>query len=220
MVRLFRRRRSVCASRARAPAPRARHRARAVAPRLGRGGPRDLAALRDGADRGGSAAATARVAAEAVAPPPAPLAEIVAQSRPSGRLVDRCAARWPTSRRCSPGTAASSRRLSPELDELRTLRDDSRRLIVDAGGALSRRDRHRGAEDPAQQHARLLHRGHRRPMPTSCLKDAARFIHRQTMANAMRFTTAELADLEHRIATPPTRRWRWSWRCSTISSAR
>ena len=29
----------------------------------------------------------------------------------------------------------------------------------------------------------------------------ARFIHRQTMANAMRFTTTELADIEEKIAS-------------------
>jgi DNA mismatch repair protein MutS len=43
----------------------------------------------------------------------------------------------------------------------------------------------------------------------------ARFIHRQTMANAMRFTTTELAGLETKIANAADRRWRSSSPSST-----
>src|SRR6202012_1808341 len=48
-------------------------------PRLsvGRGGPRDLAALRDGLDSAEALAAMLGAEPEALAPPPAPLAEIV-----------------------------------------------------------------------------------------------------------------------------------------------
>ena len=56
------------------------------------------------------------------------------------------------------------------------------------------RDRHQVAENPAQQHPRLLHRGDGRATPSRSCGAAARraFRHRQTMASAVRFTTAEL----------------------------
>jgi DNA mismatch repair protein MutS len=91
-------------------------------------------------------------------------------------------------------------RYAPELDELRMLRDASRRLIVDLEtryrnetGIAALKIRHNNVlgyyNETTAAHADKL------------LKDAARFIHRQTMASAMRFTTVELGDLEQRIAT-------------------
>ena len=69
-----------------------------------------------------------------------------------------------------------------------------------AAGELCRRDRRRDAQNPAQQRARLLHRGAAaRSADKLDLQRDGRFIHRQTMANAMRFTTVELADLETQI---------------------
>ena len=91
---------------------------------------------------------------------------------------------------------------SPELDELRALRDQSRRVI--AGLQLSY------AEETAVRSLKIKHNNmlgyfievtaqNAGPLTEG---DAARsrFIHRQTMANAMRFTTTELSDLETRIA--------------------
>ncbi|MBC7280966.1 MAG: DNA mismatch repair protein MutS [Hoeflea sp.] len=91
---------------------------------------------------------------------------------------------------------------SPELDELRALRDQSRRVI--AGLQLSY------AEDTGVRSLKIKHNNmlgyfievtaqNAGPLTEG---DAARsrFIHRQTMANAMRFTTTELSDLETRIA--------------------
>ncbi|MFC3163217.1 DNA mismatch repair protein MutS, partial [Ciceribacter thiooxidans] len=89
-----------------------------------------------------------------------------------------------------------------ELDEVRALRDQSRRVI--AGLQLQY------AEETGIRSLKIKHNnvlgyfievsaGNAGAMTDS---DAARsrFIHRQTMASAMRFTTTELADLESRIA--------------------
>lgn len=86
------------------------------------------------------------------------------------------------------------------LDELRALRDESRKVIArlqaeytEELGIRSLKIKHNNVlgwfiEAPTAQ---------TEPMTT----DPARFIHRQTMAGAMRFTTTELADLESKIAS-------------------
>ncbi|WP_442792931.1 DNA mismatch repair protein MutS [Rhizobium sp. SL86] len=90
----------------------------------------------------------------------------------------------------------------PELDEVRALRDQSRRVI--AGLQLQYADE-TGIKSLKIKHNNVLGyfievtAGNAGPM-TDTPDAKARFIHRQTMANAMRFTTTELADLESRIA--------------------
>ncbi|MBA3042618.1 MAG: DNA mismatch repair protein MutS [Alphaproteobacteria bacterium] len=90
----------------------------------------------------------------------------------------------------------------PELDEVRALRDQSRRVI--AGLQLQY------AEETGIKSLKIKHNnvlgyfievtaGNSGTMTEGELAKA-RFIHRQTMASAMRFTTTELADLETRIA--------------------
>ncbi len=94
-----------------------------------------------------------------------------------------------------------------ELDEVRALRDQSRRVI--AGLQLQY------AEETGVRSLKIKHNnvlgyfievtvGNAGPM-TDTPESKARFIHRQTMANAMRFTTTELADLESRIANAADR---------------
>jgi DNA mismatch repair protein MutS len=89
-----------------------------------------------------------------------------------------------------------------ELDEVRALRDQSRRVI--AGLQLQY------AEETGIKSLKIKHNnvlgyfievtaGNAGAM-TDTPEGKARFIHRQTMASAMRFTTTELADLESRIA--------------------
>src|SRR4029077_19247868 len=58
---------------------------------VGRGGPRDLLALRDGLESGEALAATLRAEPEALAPPPAPLAEIVLACSDHRPLIDALA---------------------------------------------------------------------------------------------------------------------------------
>jgi DNA mismatch repair protein MutS len=93
-----------------------------------------------------------------------------------------------------------------DLDAARTLRDEGRGVIAKLAGRLHRRGRGAIAQDQAQQRAGLLHRNHGDP----CGKDAVpapveRFIHRQTTANAVRFTTLDLSELETRILNAGTR---------------
>ena len=90
----------------------------------------------------------------------------------------------------------------PELDQLRELRDDSRRAIAalqaryaEATGIASLRIRHNNVigyyvEVSAAAIERL-----------GTGKLGIDFIHRQTMAGAQRYTTGELAELESRIAS-------------------
>ncbi|HLK25391.1 MAG TPA: DNA mismatch repair protein MutS, partial [Caulobacteraceae bacterium] len=104
---------------------------------LGRGGPRDLGALRDGLGSGGAlAAAVAGVAAEPLDGPPAEVAEAIAALSfdPSGALSafladlrEGLAADLPGFARDGGFVAAGAR---PALDEARRLRDDSRRVIA------------------------------------------------------------------------------------------
>ena len=166
---------------------------------LGRAGPRDLAAMREGLTRAGE---LREIVAAARLPPPTLVADDVEGLGRWGALVDRLA------RALAPelpgllrdgGFIASG--YSPELDELRTLRDESRRLAAalqaryaEDSGVAALKVRHNNVlgyfiEVPAKQADRLISR------PDQL------FIHRQTMANAVRFSTVELGELEGRIAT-------------------
>jgi len=88
-----------------------------------------------------------------------------------------------------------------ELDELRALRDDSRRIIA---GMQREYSQETGVKNLKIRHNNVL--GYFIEV-TALNAEAltneeakAKFIHRQTMANAMRFTTTELADMETKIA--------------------
>ncbi len=94
-----------------------------------------------------------------------------------------------------------------ELDELRTLRDQSRRFIAELQGRYAEET---GVKTLKIRHNNIL--GYyievtslQAPALTETDEAKSRFIHRQTMANAMRFTTTELADLESRIANAADR---------------
>jgi DNA mismatch repair protein MutS len=170
---------------------------------LGRGGPRDLAALRDSLIAGARAAD--RLAAEAL-PPPDEIVSALAALRIADH-ADLAALAAALERGLSPELPGFARDggfvaagVSASLDEARALRDDSRRVIValesrlaaETGVAL--RIRHNAVlgyyiETTAKQ---------AEPLMTAPLN--AQFIHRQTMANQVRFTTVELADLDARIA--------------------
>ena len=91
---------------------------------------------------------------------------------------------------------------NPELDEIRALRDQSRRVIA---GLQLQYSEETGIKSLKIKHNNVLgyfievNAGNADVMMASA-EAKARFIHRQTMAGAMRFTTTELADLESRIA--------------------
>ncbi|MCZ2328015.1 DNA mismatch repair protein MutS [Bartonella sp. F02] len=90
----------------------------------------------------------------------------------------------------------------PELDEMRSLRDESRNVIAKLQAQY--------AQETDIKTLKIKHNNilgyfiEVTNLQASALTHSpqakARFIHRQTMANAMRFTTTELAELESRIA--------------------
>ncbi len=166
---------------------------------LGRGGPRDLGALKAGLE---GAVRIRDILARMDLP-----AELAAASAALSRLpqsladhlADILAEELPLLKRDGGFVRAGAR---AELDELRALRDQSRRVI--AGLQLSY------AEETGIRSLKIKHNnvlgyfievtaGNAGPL-TETDAAKARFIHRQTMANAMRFTTTELADLESKIA--------------------
>ncbi len=181
---------------------------------LGRGGPRDLAAVRDGL------ALTAKlrrvVTAAPLHPLPPPVAENLSVLGHHDVLVDRLsralAAELPLLAR-DGGFIASG--YDARLDELKGLRDDSRRLIAglqaqyaEASGIAVMKIRHNNVlgyyiEVPAKQGERLIDED--RAAMADGKEGRVKFVHRQTLANAMRFTTVELADLDDRIRSAADR---------------
>ncbi len=167
---------------------------------LGRGGPRDLAAVRDALIE--ATAIQERLGDDSLPDLPA---DLEAMRQALGRhevLIDRLtralAEELPLLARdggyVAPGYA-------PELDEVKTLRDESRRLIA---GLQARYAAHCGIPSLKIKHNNVLgyfievtptHAG-KVPMDGE-----APFIHRQTLASALRYSTVELGELEQKIAT-------------------
>ena len=171
---------------------------------VARGGPRDLAAIRDGI------IAAAGIAAELEKP--ADIAAEIAQAAQALRRLDPALAReldaalaeeLPHLKRdggfVRPGFNAA-------LDEARALRDESRRVIAalqaryaDLTSVRALKIRHNNVlgyfvEVTAQHGDKLM------APPLN-----ATFIHRQTLAGQVRFTTTELGELEAKIASAADR---------------
>jgi len=171
---------------------------------LGRGGPRDLAAVRDGLSQTPRLRAAVMELAAGLLPPPANINDALARLGHHDALVQRLTRALNLD---LPLLARDGGFIAPgydaALDELKTLRDESRKLIVglqgkyvDATGISVLKIKHNNVigyhiEMPAKQGEKFVDdmRG----------RQDATFIHRQTMANAMRFTTVELSELEDRI---------------------
>ena len=166
---------------------------------VGRGGPRDLAGLRDGilaADQ-----ALARLA-RLEAPPPEIAAVMEALRRPSRDLAREfaraLAEQLPLIKR-DGGFVREG--YEAALDETRSLRDASRLVVAamqaryaDETGVKGLKIRHNNVlgyfvEVTAQHGDKLM------SPPLN-----ATFIHRQTLAGQVRFTTAELGEIEAKIA--------------------
>jgi DNA mismatch repair protein MutS len=171
---------------------------------VGRGGPRDLAAIRDGL----TAAAALAARLEAVGALGPDMAATVSGLRApditlAQELGEALADELPALTRegsfVRPGFA-------PSLDEARALRDESRRVIAvlqaryaDATGVRALKIRHNHVlgyfVEVAAQHAERLRTG----------VHATTFIHRQSLAGQVRFTTTELSELEAKIASAAER---------------
>ena len=171
---------------------------------VGRGGPRDLAAIRDGI-----------FAAADIAARLAPLAEVsrdlaqavAALHRPDAAVADELARaladELPLFRRDGGFVRAG---YEAALDEARALRDESRRIITglqvnyaETTGVRSLKIRHNNVlgyfVDVTAQHGEKLMSA---PLNLT-------FIHRQTLAGQVRFTTTELGELEAKIANAADR---------------
>ena len=173
---------------------------------LGRGGPRDLGALKGALEAGAHIAALIgaehelldgapdeiKQAAEALTPDLHPaLAEYL------NRLDCGLGPDLPALARDGGFVAPG---VSPELEQARALRDDSRKVVI----ALEQR---LAAESGVA--VRIKHNAVLGYFVEATAKQAeplfapplnVTFIHRQTLANQVRFTTVELADLDARIA--------------------
>src|SRR5436190_1065190 len=166
---------------------------------VGRGGPRDLGALRDGLDSAEALAALLGAEPEALMPPPAPLAAIVAAAsnhRPQIEALGAALADEPPLFARDGGFIRAGYRA--ELDEQRTLRDDSRKTVA----ALETKYRaSTGVATLKIRHNNMIGY-HIEVTATHADKldlAALGFTRRQSMSNATRFSTAELAELETRI---------------------
>ena len=171
---------------------------------LGRGGPRDLAAIRDGLVR--AAEIRTVLVRPTLSPRPAGIDEIIRGLGLPGdentvlahRLGRALAPELPMLTRDGGFIA---RGYSDALDELMTMRDEGKRLIAglqaryaDLAGVPGLKIKHNNVLgyhiEVTATHADKLMGGRARET----------FIHRQTMANAVRFGTVELADLERRLS--------------------
>jgi len=161
---------------------------------LDRGGPRDLAALRDGL--GLVPALRALLGEAGLAPMPEGVAAAMrglGEHTPLvGEFSHALGPDLPLLARDGGFIAAG---YDPALDEQRLLRDQSRKLIAELqaryaaeAGVASLKIRHNNVLgyfiEVTQTHADKMKAG---------------FIHRQTLAGAMRFTTVELSELESKI---------------------
>jgi len=171
---------------------------------IGRGGPRDLAAIRDGI--GAAAELSARLAT--LAQLPCDIAQAAAALRRpdaaiAAELTRALADELPALRRDGGFVRFG---FEPALDQARALRDESRRVIAalqvryaELTGIRALKIRHNNVlgyfVDVSAQHGDKL-----MSAPLN-----ATFIHRQTTAGQVRFTTTELGELEAKIASAADR---------------
>ena len=170
---------------------------------MGHGGPRDLAAIAAGLDGAANIIAVVRTV----------LASDFATVGPPGDLLvflDNMQNPTPLADKLNPALADDLPLLARDggfvrqgydlaLDELRGLRDENRRLIA---ALQSRYSDETGITSLKIKHNNVL--GYHidvRVAHASKLMDSPLFIHRQTTAQAVRFTTTELAEMERDMAS-------------------
>ncbi|MCC2111070.1 MAG: DNA mismatch repair protein MutS, partial [Hyphomicrobiales bacterium] len=168
---------------------------------LNRGGPRDLGAIRDGIEAA-CAIAERLAAGRTVLPAELDDAKAALAAQPQdlfAHLSNALADELPVARR-DGGFVASG--YDTGLDEARSLRDESRRVIA---GLQADYAADTGVKALKIRHNNVLgyfvevSSNHAERFLSAPLN--GRFIHRQTTANAVRFTTTELAELGSKIAS-------------------
>ena len=180
---------------------------------LERGGPRDLAAIRDALARVPSIKETVSAAVDeaGLSVGTNPFAAVLSDLGEHNILVDRLARALDDE---LPMLARDGGFMRPEydatLDDLRELRDNSRKNIValqaryaDETGIQTLKVRHNHVlgyyVEVSARHGDALTAPVGGGDDANAAEGRTAFIHRQTMANAMRFTTVELGGLEDRI---------------------
>jgi len=174
---------------------------------LDRGGPRDLGAIREGLS---TARAVLGDLVQAESPVPAEIAGVreALDRLPADLLddLDRCLEdELPLIGR-DGGFVRKG--VDADLDEARTLRDESRRVIASLQATY--------AEETGVKSLKIKHNAvlgwfvevtalHADKLMAEVATGNSKFRHRQTMAGAMRFTTVELAELESAIANAADR---------------
>ena len=173
---------------------------------LGRGGPRDLGGLRDGLAIGEAITALFASLRDPLVQPPEEIAQALRALNPALHadlaafrelLREGLGAELPALARDGGFVAAGVR---PELDEARALRDDSRRVILSLEARLAAES---GVALKIRHNAVLgyfVETTAKAAEPLLAAPLNATFIHRQTLASQVRFTTVELAELDARIA--------------------
>ena len=169
---------------------------------LGRGGPRDLVAVRDALTVATELRGLLRNGDGAPALLTGALRDLGLHDTLIGRLARALAPEPPLLARDGGAIAAG---YDANLDELRALRDDSRKLIA---GLQQRYARDSGVASLKIKHNNVL--GYFIEVtPTHADKietgAGSPFIHRQTLASAKRFATVELSELEQKIASAAER---------------
>jgi DNA mismatch repair protein MutS len=162
---------------------------------LGRGGPRDLASVRDTLKQ----AESMRVALLAIPRMPQGIRSEVEDLGEHSSLIDKLERALATD---LPMLAREgnfiARGFETRLDELVVLRDDGRRLIA---GLQQKYATISGVGALKIKHNQVI--GYHIEVTPShaerLLADKENFIHRQTLASAARFTTVELSELERKI---------------------
>jgi DNA mismatch repair protein MutS len=171
---------------------------------LGRGGPRDLACVRDGLF------AARDLGLELAITPNLPRELSVAaeqlqslQTDVADRLAAALADELPLLKRDGGFIRAG---FDQDLDELRELQQDSRRFIA---ALQARYTTETGCRTLRVKHNHMI--GYFVEVPQNVGEDLLKepwketFVHRQTMAGAMRFSTMELGELESKIASASDR---------------
>ncbi|MBM3607184.1 MAG: DNA mismatch repair protein MutS [Alphaproteobacteria bacterium] len=172
---------------------------------LQRGGPRDLASIREGLTCARDIAAVLNRAGDE---PPVQLAQAASLARAAPpalieHLSGLLAQELPLNRRDGNFVREG---FNADLDELRALRDASRKVIA---SLQARYASETGVKTLRIKHNNML--GYFLEVPQAAGENFvqpplnATFIHRQTMAGAMRFTTTELGELESKIASAADR---------------
>jgi DNA mismatch repair protein MutS len=164
---------------------------------LNRGGPRDLAAIRDGLKAGAAAAG--------LLPEAAPLIENLAVALDTGTELAATLAvalAEPAPLRLGEG-AAIKIGFDPELDAERRLRDDTRHVIAAFQTELAQR--YNVASLKIRHHAQLGYVVEVPAVAVEKLRENPELILRQGLANGARFTHPELSTLDRKIAEAATR---------------